>query len=116
MAMQAVRFAVRFFGAIAVMSATVLSVSLTSTSTASAGDFFDDHDSLFRNEELCAPDLPEQVQDFGRFMALYEAVKAEKKFVEVVDYGAYATEIEDKSTNERCAIIRHEDCFSSHCY
>jgi len=49
MAVQAVRFAVRFFGAIA-----VLSVSLTSTSTASAGEFFDDHDSLFRNEELCA--------------------------------------------------------------
>lgn len=112
MAMQSVRFAVRFLGAIAVMSATVLSVSLTAT----AGDFFDDHDSLFRNEELCAPDLAEQVQDFGRFMVLYEAVKAEKKFVEVVDYGAYATEIEDKSTNERCAIIRHEDCFSSHCY
>lgn len=54
MAVQAVRFAVRFFGAISVMSATVLSVSLTSTSTASAGEFFDEHDSLFRNEELCA--------------------------------------------------------------
>jgi len=116
MVLQAVPFAVRLFVAIAMMSATVLSVSLTSTSTATAGDFFDDHDSLFRNEELCAPDLAEQVRDFGRFVALYEAVKAETKFVEVVDYGAYATEIEDKSTNERCAIIRHEDCFSAHCY
>lgn len=112
MAMQAVRFAVRFFVAIAMMSATLMAIF----STASAGDFFDDHDSLFRNQELCATDMPEQVEDFGRFLALYEAVKAEKKSVEVVDYGAYATEIEDKSTNERCAVIRHEDCFSSHCY
>lgn len=116
MAMHAVRFAGRLLTAFAMMSATILAVSLTSTSTATAGDFFDDHDLLFKNEELCGADLPEMVQDFDRFMVLYNAVKAEKKSVEVVEYGAYTTEIEDSSTNERCAIVRHEDCFSSHCY
>lgn len=89
---------------------------LAITASAVAGDFFDDHESLFKNQELCSSDLPEQIEDFGRFMMLYEAVKAEKSYVEVVEYGAYATEIEDKKTNERCAIIRHEDCFSSQCY
>lgn len=107
MSIQAVRFSM-----VIAMIAAVLSVSLT----AKAGDFFDDHNSLFLNQELCSPELQEQSKDFGRFMALYKALKAEKKSVEVVDYGAYATEIEDKSTKERCAIIRHEDCFSSHCY
>lgn len=104
--------AIRFLMVFATSAAVLVAVS----SITRAGDFFADHDSLFRNQELCSIDRPEQVRDFGRFIALYEAVKADTKSVEVVEYGASSTEIEDKSTNERCAVILHEDCFSSHCY
>ncbi len=99
----------RYFAGLALALVTFFSVN-------AKADFFDEHDRLFRNQELCGSDLPEMVLDFKRFMALYEDVRAEKASVEVVTYGAYTTEIEDTLTNERCAIVLHDDCYSSHCY
>lgn len=97
----------------------ILLTSALFSFTASA-DFIDDHNQLFRNQNLCDKSAPDQVQaekDFKKMFAILEKddQMEQTSIIEVADYGAYTTRLINTVTGQQCSIILHEDCYSAYC-
>ncbi len=83
-------------------------------------DFFDYHETLFRNQSLCDDRMADQVHAERNFRRMFEIlrqddVQGRRSKIEVEDYLAYSTRLKDKTTGSECSIIVHEDCYSAYC-
>lgn len=84
-------------------------------------DFIDQHDRLFRNQNLCDSSLVDQVnaeQDFKKMFATLKNDDEQERpsIIEVMDFGAYTTILKNKTSGVECAIILHDDCYSAYCH
>ncbi|MBY0385617.1 hypothetical protein K2X05_10720 [bacterium] len=102
------------------MKALLILMTSTLFSFSASANFIDEHNTLFRNQNLCDKSYADQVQaesDFKKmFATLVKDDEAGKtSVIEVADYGAYTTRLINTATGQQCSIILHEDCYSAYC-
>ncbi len=94
-----------------------LSVLIT---TPAFADFLDYHQNLFKNKNLCDSTMSDQVSADAEFKKMFETLlkddeQEKDSIIEVLDYSAYESRLRNNETNQVCAILLHDDCYSAYC-
>ncbi len=93
--------------------------NLLMIASAQALSFVDDHNRLFKNQQICAPDMQEEVQAEAGFKKMFARIVRDEEgkdlAIEILDYSAYSTVIRNHFTGQECSIVRHDGCYSAFC-